>query len=234
MIPKRLFTIALFTLPTVVQAIPLTYQLGSSSVFARGSNSASLSGTIALDFPFGLPPPTGYPLSYNLVDMDLNADALNIIMTGVNPNVDFYHGMPLGGVSDIDLNADNSISNMYDVNLELSQTAAGDTYYAYHELWLTPVEATNPTFNNMLFSSGGMLPSSLVLTYELHEILSRADQVIYPPGVIGLSWLYSITSDQLLGTLTISATASPVPLPTAFWLFGSGLIGLVGIARRKA
>lgn len=29
------------------------------------------------------------------------------------------------------------------------------------------------------------------------------------------------------------ATASPVPVPAAVWLFGSGLVGLVGIARRK-
>ncbi len=28
--------------------------------------------------------------------------------------------------------------------------------------------------------------------------------------------------------------ASPVPVPAAVWLFGSGLIGLIGIARRKA
>lgn len=28
-------------------------------------------------------------------------------------------------------------------------------------------------------------------------------------------------------------TASPVPLPAAAWLFGSGLLGLVGVARRK-
>jgi len=26
---------------------------------------------------------------------------------------------------------------------------------------------------------------------------------------------------------------NPVPIPAAVWLFGSGLIGLVGIARRK-
>ena len=32
-----------------------------------------------------------------------------------------------------------------------------------------------------------------------------------------------------VGTLT----ASPVPVPAAVWLFGSGLLGLVGIARRK-
>jgi hypothetical protein len=26
---------------------------------------------------------------------------------------------------------------------------------------------------------------------------------------------------------------SPVPIPAAVWLFGSGLLGLIGIARRK-
>jgi len=30
-----------------------------------------------------------------------------------------------------------------------------------------------------------------------------------------------------------SADATVVPVPAAIWLFGSGLIGLVGIARRK-
>jgi hypothetical protein len=29
------------------------------------------------------------------------------------------------------------------------------------------------------------------------------------------------------------ALTSPVPVPAAAWLFGSGLLGLVGIARRR-
>lgn len=32
---------------------------------------------------------------------------------------------------------------------------------------------------------------------------------------------------------TFAIEVSPVPLPAAIWLFGSGLIGLIGIARRK-
>ena len=33
--------------------------------------------------------------------------------------------------------------------------------------------------------------------------------------------------------LSIDATPTVVPIPAAVWLFGSGLIGLVGVARRK-
>jgi hypothetical protein len=37
------------------------------------------------------------------------------------------------------------------------------------------------------------------------------------------------------GTLTIigNGTTAPVPLPAAVWLFGSGLMGLVGVSRRR-
>jgi hypothetical protein len=34
------------------------------------------------------------------------------------------------------------------------------------------------------------------------------------------------------GTLTYSAV-SPIPVPAAVWLFGSGLVGMIGVARRK-
>ncbi len=37
------------------------------------------------------------------------------------------------------------------------------------------------------------------------------------------------TADLAIGTYSIAA----VPIPAAAWLFGSGLIGLIGIARRK-
>jgi hypothetical protein len=35
------------------------------------------------------------------------------------------------------------------------------------------------------------------------------------------------------GTLAINAGTAPVPLPAAVWLFGSGLMGLVGVSRRR-
>jgi hypothetical protein len=32
---------------------------------------------------------------------------------------------------------------------------------------------------------------------------------------------------------TVSFDVAPVPVPAAVWLFGSGLLGLVGVARRR-
>jgi hypothetical protein len=70
-------------------------------------------------------------------------------------------------------------------------------------------------------------------------------------GVSGAQSLYGVTGDgtnsnagklqiYLLGQLELTSTGtlenvpSPVPVPAALWLFGSGLLGLAGVGRRKA
>ena len=40
-------------------------------------------------------------------------------------------------------------------------------------------------------------------------------------------------ADYFIDNVSISADVNPVPVPAAVWLFGSGLIGLIGIARRN-
>jgi hypothetical protein len=40
-------------------------------------------------------------------------------------------------------------------------------------------------------------------------------------------------SANIGGTGDCSVSVSPVPVPAAVWLFGSGLVGLIGISRRK-
>ena len=53
-------------------------------------------------------------------------------------------------------------------------------------------------------------------------------------GNIGQAWGASFDGTQYSELLNITITsASPVPVPAAVWLFGSGLLGLVGVARRR-
>ena len=49
-----------------------------------------------------------------------------------------------------------------------------------------------------------------------------------------LSWSHLQTDGPFTGfTTEMTMVVSQVPIPAAVWLFGSGLIGLMGLARRK-
>jgi len=55
------------------------------------------------------------------------------------------------------------------------------------------------------------------------------------PSPFGLTWgsfLGISATDAVVGSLSMNLPAA-VPVPTAVWLFGSGLIGLIGATRRK-
>jgi hypothetical protein len=59
--------------------------------------------------------------------------------------------------------------------------------------------------------------------------LTKPVRTIYDNSVGAGIWTLSAN-----GTATYTlASASPVPVPAAIWLFGSGLLGLVGVSRRK-
>jgi hypothetical protein len=57
-------------------------------------------------------------------------------------------------------------------------------------------------------------------------------------GITGNGTTGQTNSYDLTDALTLTAggvlEASPVPIPAAVWLFGSGLLGLIGVGRRRA
>ena len=63
-----------------------------------------------------------------------------------------------------------------------------------------------------------LLDSPFIARYLRYSVSSE-------PGV-GDHWAH-------IGELRAFGTTSSVPVPSAIWLFGSGLIGLIGIAKRK-
>ena len=77
------------------------------------------------------------------------------------------------------------------------------------------------------YGDGTWTQSGNILTgYEAHGAIQ------FDGWVSSISWTNDV--NDLWHGFTIGVTqVQPVPVPAAVWLFGSGLLGLVGVARRK-
>lgn len=115
--------------------------------------------------------------------------------------------------------------------------------------------------SNSVTSIGGMDPNVATATLYLGNLLPEYSSQ-YPNGVLGLTAdTFKVTSQYRMGAQTNLNTnrteyfvadayakdqntpsittgsylvqVNAVPIPAAIWLFGSGLIGLIGVAKRK-
>ena len=74
---------------------------------------------------------------------------------------------------------------------------------------------------------GTLGPGNVFFSYEL---VGGNANAMYLVGGIGQRYYYTPTAHP--GTFAV-ATLSPVPVPAAVWLFGTALIGFVGMSRRR-
>jgi len=121
-----------------------------------------------------------------------------------------------------------------------------DTSGAFPTITITGITAiaVGATWTATGSYSVGLIPGVSGST-ELLSLLASPQGDIYngfagtPGNSLGAFTATSV-SDATFGSLVGSAfgdftfaAASPVPVPAAVWLFGSGMLGLIGIARRK-
>lgn len=126
-------------------------------------------------------------------------------------------------------NIDNDIST---VNANI--TAAGGTSSVFGSATASAgvwdATATGATLMN--WYSNGPQTAATTVTNELGTL-----QTLYgvtgdgSTSTIGKLQVYSLGQLELTSNGTLE---SPVPIPAALWLFGSGLLGLAGVGRRKA
>ena len=123
--------------------------------------------------------------------------------------------------------------------------------------WITDYWVESPDITAVSVEGNTLLPVSskpvpgwqnyfLVTTEQ--TIYHVAEEFVYPDALTALShaqssmftlsnsgvvsfWLSKTTLLDNRGGMSLSVNA--VPIPAAVWLFGSGIIGLIGIARRK-
>ena len=149
-----------------------------------------------------------------------------------------YNPAADGAIATLSVAADvRQITNIGSSAWQLVVEQSGQRYYSYPlsafsgGTWLhvtaTDLSATNFDTNPWT-GYAGILPSGN------HPDFSVAGAPIQLGFMFGNRVLGSGTLTNTLGLDNFSVTTSPVPVPAAVWLFGSGLLGLIGVARRKA
>lgn len=91
-------------------------------------------------------------------------------------------------------------------------------------------------FNTMTADMSSMYANWNSTSGSIQEFNIGGFATVTPTGAN--MWELDFTHEQLDGpflgfTSVVNMQISQVPVPAAVWLFGSGLIGLVGLARRK-
>ncbi len=96
---------------------------------------------------------------------------------------------------------------------------------------LTSKESTAVTYGTAAASKYGMYqPTSDLATVDGTAIKLYG---FTGDGDTNAVQSYTLGTASLAANGTLTIKGSPVPLPAAVWLFGSGLMGLVGISRRR-
>jgi hypothetical protein len=141
-------------------------------------------------------------------------------------------------------------SNIGEAGLGNAETIAngiqGDLTQPVDSLGLTPLQTKTEASTGTSYSNG---PNSAATKYGLTGTsdLQAVGAAATLFGITGNGSPTNGVESYILGSVTLSTTGvlsitgnstttpppPPVPLPAAVWLFGSGLLGLVGVSRRR-
>ncbi len=199
-------------------------------IYAGGSN---LGGSLGLGGPGG----------FGATGTSAFFDSFDRGQTGVSSGTDFA---PWGGSI-----AFNTTSNWYfDSDVSTDADVVNNDFYsvALHELGHLLGLGTAGSWNNLVSGTdftgiastsvfGGDVPLDAGLGHWADGTLSLVDGVVQETAmdpIITTGTRKVFTDLDVAGLKDVGWEVSAVPVPAAVWLFGSGLLGLVGVARRRS
>lgn len=146
-------------------------------------------------------------------------------------------GLTMTGAAPYTLSAPSTILVDFtpDLVFSLTSDATGSG-----TLSVTGAETLFASFSNLsiVHSFGGLADWNADLTYTGGTLAGSLTSGRVEGGFAGLGTGFGIGADLLGQSFStsggIAKIGAVVPVPAAVWLFGSGLLGLAGIARRKA
>jgi hypothetical protein len=206
------FTLAVLLPNSANSAIYLNYS---------GSPPFSISDTDGLGLADIDPAPSGF--GFDVVFDDLGG-------------TDFSGGLFPGGIGQI-WNFTVSVTDPSEI------LAGGYVFNPSAAPQLLPLfsPAPTPTSISQTYEVNGVIPSGTILgSFVLSAValgIAPDDEVsdlLLASGLaVGANVFDPVTGTTVAGNVGVNFDAQTVPIPAAIWLFGTGLLGLIGISRRK-
>lgn len=196
---------------------PISASLSYDTVAGIGSSDLTISTGSQTFF--------GFPMIFHDIDMQRVGNT-NIIVGSILTDWNVNHNMPLH----IEWDA-TGLFNAIDYGLQPGHVLSGSTLYydtngngvQNQGEYLADINSAIPYADSLFSQQSIQGPAPMAATVNSQGL----DETTPFQGIIGL---FDIGSGNSMHVTSVSA----VPIPSAIWLFGSGLIGLVGLARRKA
>ena len=152
-------------------------------------------------------------------DADINTES------GINISTSSLHASVLAsGDNTVDFYAFNGIAGQAYFDIDYAMNFGGS-----FDSWM---QLYDSSFNLLAYNDDSSIESGSVHVYDSFISYNLAVDDIYYVAVGS----YPSLGDIPFGanyTLQISQQVSPVPVPAAVWLFGSGLLAFAGFMRRK-
>jgi hypothetical protein len=235
---KRAYLIrwGILDMSRLVLTVILPLLLGASGVSAATLVNGSLeNGTVDTTYPDGIPTP-GVPSGWYITAGTPDTTNRYFPIPGTDYIIDPETVSPDGGTFVSILEGPTSTDEGFAqqiIDLTIGQTYDLSWYAGnFGNDTGTEYRGSNEfivLLDGLLVGSGGVLDLGNMWYFQSIQFEATATSQV-------LEFRLGQGSEQSymsIDGIMLSDATSPVPVPAAVWLFGSGLIGLIGIARRK-
>ena len=135
-----------------------------------------------------------------------------------------------GSADSFDMLIGNNINGPVGYAVDINSSSINiDFYFAGSGSYFSPSSFNGLYFSNEVFGANKFIETATIYLENFNFDQSRI--ILLDEHSIGLNFSELYFYDNSL--LTISFDVTAVPVPAAVWLFGSGIIGLIGLSIRK-